>query len=384
MSIRFILSFIAAMVLLFTALSTGSAPLLLGGVVLLLLLLLGVVSVLLARHTLQISTLMNGTMVRRGEDVALTVEVRHGSILPIGPIALEMAATPDAPERTLQLNVAGGKHQRVSLTFHAAHVGLTTPGVKAVQLRDMFGFFSLRMETAQHLGDLLVLPASFPVTELKFSPGDSGLETMARATEDASNPSDIRPYQPGDALKKIHWKLSLRKREIMVRRFEEPVLPEALIIMDCSPPPAKNHPEVQKDLKDSLLETAASVMERLMPGNNTVRLPLTGNYPVECDKSMGLPLILENLARVDFSETDKFERVLLLETRRLRKVGATVVITARLNGAMVDVMTRMRKMGPTLRLYLVTFTPDDPRAVMMVGKLQSAGVEVSYVTPMKM
>lgn len=104
---------------------------------------------------------------------------------------------------------------------------------------------------------------------------------------------------------------------------------------------------------------------------------------MEYEKGMGMPLLLENLARLDFSETDRFERVLLLETRRMRKVGVTVVIAARLNSRMVDVMIRMRKMGPYVRMYLVTFTPDDPLAAPLVSKLQQGGVEVRYVTPVR-
>ena len=82
---------------------------------------------------------------------------------------------------------------------------------------------------------------------------------MARATEDISSPSDIRSYAPGDPMKKIHWKLSLRKQELLVRRFEEPAQPEALILMDCAPPMAED-PELAADLKDALLETAASLL----------------------------------------------------------------------------------------------------------------------------
>ncbi len=85
-----------------------------------------------------------------------------------------------------------------------------------------------------------------------------------------------------------------------------------------------------------------------------------------------------------FSETDRFERVLLMETRRMRKVGSTIVVAARLNGHMVDAMIRMRKMGPYVRLYLVTFTPDDPAVVPMVSKLQQGDVEVRYVRPEQM
>ena len=55
---------------------------------------------------------------------------------------------------------------------------------------------------------------------------------------------------------------------------------------------------------------------------------------------MGLPIALDYLSRVDFSETDRFERVLAMESRRLRKVGCVVVIAARLNIPMVDIMIR--------------------------------------------
>ena len=370
-------------VLLLAAFSTGSAVFLLGAVVLIVLMLAGFVSVWQASRTLTIQSDLSGQTVQRGDDVVLSVTVHHRGFLPIAPIRLELTAAPDMPETSVRLKDAPGKHQRLTLPFHAAHVGVCTPGVKTCTVEDLFGMFSVTKTPEAQQGELLVLPTTFPVEDLSFAPGDSGLETMARATEDVTNPTDVRAYQPGDALKKIHWKLSLRKRELMVRRFEEPVLPEALVLMDCSPPPTWGHPEAEADVRDTLLETAASVVAHQMHSDHSVRLPLLGSHPVEYEKGMGMPLLLENLARLDFSETDRFERVLLLETRRIRKVGVTVVIAARLNSRMVDVMIRMRKMGPYVRLYLVTFTPDDPLAAPLVSKLQQGGVEVRYVTPVR-
>ena len=116
----------------------------------------------------------------------------------------------------------------------------------------MFGFFRMKRRPRLKADELLVLPQVFGVEELTFASGDMGLETMARATEDVSSPSDIRAYAAGDPMKKIHWKLSLRKQELLVRRFEEPALPEALILMDCAPP-ATDDPRLAADLKDTLL-----------------------------------------------------------------------------------------------------------------------------------
>lgn len=381
MKMRLTLPVVMMFALLLAAFSTGSPIFFMAAVLILLAMIWGFVSVWQAARTLTIHSDLSGRTVHRGDNVTLSVTVHHRGFLPIAPILLELAATPDMPETAIRLKDAPGKRQHLTLPFHAAHVGACTPGVKSCTVEDLFGLFSRRIIPHAEQGELLVLPFPFPVEDLTYAPGDSGFETLARATEDVTNPSDVRAYQSGDALKKIHWKLSLRKGELMVRRFEEPVLPEALVLMDCSAPPTWGHPDAEADVRDTLLETAAAVMAQQMRSDHAVRLPLLGAHPVECDKGMGMPLVLENLARLDFSETDRFERVLLLETRRLRKVGATVIISARLNSNMVDVMIRMRRMGPYVRLYLVTFTPDDPRLTPLVSKLQQASIQVRYVTP---
>ena len=372
---------VTALVLLVVAFSTGNVIFLTAAALLLICVLMGFFSVWQAVRTLSVETRLADRLVRRGEDVLLEISVRHQGLLPIAPLTVHLAATPDAPEAELTLRDMPGKRQRLQLPFHAAHIGVSRPGVKAVTVSDLFGLFSVTKAPEVAGSELIVVPTPFEVEALTFAPGDSGLETMARATEDVNNPADVRGYQPGDAMKKIHWKLSLRKRELMVRRFEEPVLPDALVLMDCSAPPKIGHEEAEADMRDALLETAASVMAQTMHTEHAARLPLPGEHPVELYKGMGMPMILENLARADFSETDRFERVLLLETRRMRRVGATVIISARLNSRMVDVMTRMRKMGPYVRFYFVTFTPDAESVLPLISKLQQGLVEVCYVTP---
>ena len=161
-------------------------------------------------------------------------------------------------------------------------------------------------------------------------------------------------------------------------------MPDALILLDCAEPPRQAGVEAMLDVKDALLETAASIMAESTRTEHPARLPLLGRHPIELDKGMGMPAILEALAHVEFLADEPFVRVLQLEMRRMRKVGSTIVITARLNSRMVDAMRSMRRMGPYVRLYLVTFTPEDAPLLPMVSRLQNTGVEVCYVTPMAM
>ena len=366
---------------LLAALSTGSPVLLLPAVLLLLCVLFSLASVLWAAATLRLSGSLDRTAVHRGEPVQLDLRVRHRGLLPISPVTLEISPGPGLPGREIRLRNLPGKLQTLRMPFRADHVGVCSPGVRAWTVEDLLGFFSVRRPVDEELFRLLVLPCTFPTEALPLAPGDPGSEMLARATEDLSAPSDIRSWQPGDPLKKVHWKLSLRKGELLVRKYDEPILKEVLILMDCSRPPSWGHPEAEADLRDALLETAASVFADQQNTDLSVHLPLFGAHPMELEKGMGLPLALENLARLDFSVSDRFERVLVLESRRLRKVGCLVVISARLNSAMVDVMSRMRRLGPALRLYLVTFAPEDPNLLPLIARLQQAGIQVSYVLP---
>lgn len=110
-------------------------------------------------------------------------------------------------------------------------------------------------------------------------------------------------------------------------------------------------------------------------------MPLVGDRPMEYNSRMGMPILLEELARCTFNETEQFERVVRMQLGELKKTGAVVVVTTRLSSALTDLIVRMRRTGPNVRLYLCTFTAEDPAVAPQVNQLQSVGVEVNYVTP---
>ena len=369
--------------LLLCALSMGNRMYLLLSLIIAIAWLMAYVSVRLAEKSVKVSHGLNSVRINRGDTVAMEVSVSHKSILPIAPVSLKMRATSNTPAGTIHLTELGRRKQKVAYRFVAEHVGAMFPGVESFTVSDVFGLFKKEHKPESTGSELLVLPVPFDVEPLTFAAGDMGVETMKRAMEDPSSPSDFRGYQPGDPLKRIHWKMSARKREIMIRQFEEPALPDALVLMDTSAPalPEGTDPFRLSFLQDAVLETAASVVNCQISHENPVRLPLVGDRPMEYHGTMGLPILLEELARVTFNETEKFERVILMQMNDLRKTGAVVIVTTRLTSVLVDLIGRMKRMGPNVRLYLVTFQHKDPVLQGLVGRLQQQGVEVNYVAP---
>ncbi len=367
--------------LLSSALATGNRLLYLLAVLTLLTVGLCLASVLWAASTMQISAESDQESVHRGDHVFLLLRVRHRGWIPIAPVSLELGTLAGTGMREIRLKNLPGRTQTLQMPLHAIHVGVFFSGIRSCTVEDLIGIFERRIIPPDTEYSLTVLPLTFETEPLVMAPGDPGSEIMARATEDLNAPSDIRSYQPGDAMKKIHWKLSLRKGELMVRKFDEPILQETLILMDCSRPPDYGRPEAEADLRDALLETGASLFSDQMKTEHTVRMPLTGKHPVDLDDRMGVPIVFDYLTKVDFSAAERFEQVLMMESRHLGKVGCVAVITARLSGAIVEMMIRMHRMGPNLRLYLVTFVPDDPGTAPLTGRLEHAGIEVAYVIP---
>ena len=381
MKLKLTLPLAVFLMLLTVALCTGSQLFLLLSILILLVVAAAFIAVFWASATLTVDGQLSGETVYRGDDVVLSLRVHHRGLLPVAPLLLELTDPSGNRERDIRLKNMPNKVQSMRLPIHAAHVGVFSVGLHSCTVEDLLGLVRKKVPFQKTSFELLVLPRTFDIEPLKLAPGDPGSELMARATEDLSAPSDVRNYQPGDAMKKIHWKLSLRKRELMVRKFDEPILQDVLILMDCSRPPSWGHPQAEADLRDTLLETAASVLTAQRSTDHQFRLPLLGSHPVDVVKTMGLPIAMDYLSRVDFSETDRFERVLAIESSRLRKVGCVVIISARLNIPMVDIMIRIHRAGPNIRLYLVTFAPDDENVLPLIGRLRQASIEVSYVTP---
>ena len=363
-----LLGLLLGVLLALAAFGTGSALLLILGALCLLVSAYAGISVLWAVHTLHCEADAGEICPVRGDTAKVRLTLRTACPLPLGRITVRLSGSEDSA-----MPVPAGRSAELTAEMAARHVGPFAMNVHSVEVYDLFGLCSAVWLPADQVSAALVLPRTFPVTPLTFAPVDAGLGTMARATEDLGSPADIRKYQSGDPLKRIHWKLSARRRELVVRRYEEPVLHEGLVLLDCA------FAEGEESLRDAVLEAAASVMEEEISRGSTLTLPLMGSRPLQVTTAMGLPAILRHLARAERSADFRFPEFLLQESRLVRTVGAVVVITARLNGLIADLLIQMRRLGPALRLYIITPDPEDERLLPLIARLQQGSVEVCYV-----
>ncbi len=339
----------------------------------------GFVSANLAKNTLHAEQSAMQSSVQRGDTVDIRIGVSSDSFLPIAPVKVCIKDI-SGNENIVEVK---SKSEFAVFPFRAMHVGRYNPGIEYAVVGDIFGLFEYNVDLSVNQGGINVIPRVFDTEEINFGAGDMGAETIKRAQEDLSSPEAIRKYQMGDPLKKIHWKLSLRKQEIVVRQYEEPTLPSTLILMDVAPPHVSQnaHSEVIATLKDAVLETAASIAVDQIRLQNKVKLPILGSDPFVFLSSMGANVLLERLSTVAFDETERFERFIFYEMANIKQAGSVVAITTRLSSNLVEVLSQVAMKGPIVRVYLVSFNAENPAYQSMIAKLESRQVEVRYIIP---
>ena len=364
--------------LLVTALSVSSAGAFLLGAAALLALAVSLLSVLTAMLTCRISQDVTGLQAVRGGTCRYSLRVFMIAPLPIAPLSLTVSL-PSGRKSEFALAARLFGATQSDNEFTCPHVGVFPVGVVQAVFSDCFGLFSFRTAVKEPAAAVTVLPDPRETAPLQYSPGEGETSAAQRSQADRTTPTDTRVWQEGDELGRVHWKLSMRRQELMVHTYETPQRPDALVLLDCSPPPAEGAARAR--MIDALTETCAGVLKTLLDAGHSARLPLEGDAHRELSgqTSEALAPMLHALAQETFSKQTDFARVLMSSSRRMRRTGSTAIITAQLTPQIADVIIALGRMGPHTSLMLITPGAPDERQEKLLYLLRASGVETATV-----
>ena len=381
MSGRLIGALAAMAALLAAGLSTGTRVYYLLFFLLMLMVVYSLASVLWTLFTARASMKGVRPRVERGERLMTILTLEHRSLLPAGELRV-LLNVPGADGGRQEISVSMPPFSRRSFrnVVRCPHRGNYEVGVTAIAATDLFGLFEISRRPRSRLMRVEVYPRSRAVPAMELKASDVGPEFRSRATEDNASPSDVRKWQEGDELKKVHWKLTQRKRELMVRTFEESARPDTLIIPDLSGVTALQ--DLKLTLEDRICEESLSAARAQLEAGFPVRMPLQSRRPQEiAGKSVAdLPGFVDALMRVEFDSPYPYDQVLMLMLQRMQRTGGAVLATRCVTGRTADIAMRMQRSGIQVLLIWVTDALRD-EALEMLERLKMSGVQVRTVDP---
>ena len=209
------------------------------GLLLLVLVVLGVVMAFVVAAPLRGRRSTTRAIVQVGEVYRERITL-GGTNLPIGPrstlLVREQLDDGLVSMSTAETYATVGPHVPpavLDVEALAMHRGRSLVGPVTIRVEDPFGLLRIDRPVVP-AEEVVVVPATTPLAAL-----DTGALAGAVSADEgrvgqggSADDSELRPYRPGDPIRRVHWAQSARRGELHVRQTTQAQPPEAVIALD--------------------------------------------------------------------------------------------------------------------------------------------------------
>ena len=205
----------------------------------------------------------------RKEEVTAELRLKNRSVFPVLRAEIRVSCRnrfhAEKKKESMYVRVDGKNQSRCQLRIASDCCGTLELCVEKAAVWDYLGILRFPVKSGQKESFSVFPPFSpLPVDIGAAIPGPAGESDEFDRQKGGDDPSEIfriRPYQPGDRLQHIHWKMTARADELMVKEFSLPVCCQTAVFLDL-----KGEGEELRNWKnaDAYLETALSLSFRLL------------------------------------------------------------------------------------------------------------------------
>ncbi len=179
--------------------------------------------------------------IAKGEEAQVEIHFLNEGRLPISSVTVEFTCR-DAFDESTYTEIANGVIDAkgssvVKIGMTAEYAGRLTFMVERIKVYDCFHFLCVKVPLEKEWKQMLVKPDIYQVavegTSEALSMDRRGeSHSTDKSGDDVSEVFGIREYRAGDTLHKVHWKLSAKTDELLVKEFSNPMKTALFIFVD--------------------------------------------------------------------------------------------------------------------------------------------------------
>jgi uncharacterized protein (DUF58 family) len=306
-----------------------------------------------------------------GDDVRVELEVEPSSAVP-PPTLVAHETLGRLGERRVDLARAG--RRRFTGTYELTRVPRGRYGFESVRLSAEDPFGLARTETVQTGAQALVVYPRLVALERLFSEGGAHAQEGRRLL--LRRPSgfelhSVREYEQGESLRKVHWRSTAHRGQLMVKEIEDAPRDEVVVLLDGA----------DATTFDVAVRAAGSILLAHMRRKR--RSVLVVNSAAREEQAIGSeaadwPRALEVLAAAE--PTARTPAFALLESAgsAVARSLELVVVTSQVDAPLVDRLVQRALSRRGVSLVYVEATPVPQPGLL---RLQAAGIPVAVVRP---
>lgn len=313
-----------------------------------------------------------------GEDVWVSLAARPDSRVPAPGLTITERIDRFGDQVTA-LSRSGGNYRGTYVLERVPRGRYVVAEAHAI-IDDPFGLARAELDLDAR-GSLLVYPRLVSLDRLFSESGahaQDGRRLLLRRPSGFDLHS-VREYERGESLRKVHWKTTARRGQLMVKELEDAPRDEIAVILDADASAVvADSFDVQVRAAGSILRAHASHSRRVILAVNSAARPSVRVSSLEGDWLAALGL----LAEAEPSATRPVVELLSRESGPASRAIETVVITARLSGALANKLVQRSLAGQGVSIVWIdsaSFAARPTKVEPELLRLQAAGVAVAVV-----
>ena len=192
----------------------------------------------MSRRRFTVRESLSEESITKGDSVQYVFGVRNNGFLPCTSVRVRFKSNSAAIVTDFAdhfFSIGAYKSHRVIFNITAKYRGNFEVGVLGITMYDFLGLFRFEQKHDKTL-NLTVRPRVLDIEGLPLSNAEGGVDHSKNfmAEEDYAVISDLRKYQPTDGYKKIHWKASAKKNELISKNYQNHSRNLTTVIVDNS------------------------------------------------------------------------------------------------------------------------------------------------------
>lgn len=231
---------------------------------------------LFASKKLQYFLEVEQTTVRMGEIVEVKVIVQNKGIFPVtyGKLYFtckNLFAKKNALKSSIKFSLNAKEKKEITISFLGRHCGMAIFTIEKIKIYDYLKIWNWKKKMDKKVS-VSVMPNIQEQEEMLevdiYQNDNNQIEEISenyslhKPGDDVGQIFDIRSYRPGDRAQRIHWKLSSKKQELMVKEFSQPLGGQFEIWFDFYCPIEKDRFHVMDKLFTKLCYIIETLIEQ--------------------------------------------------------------------------------------------------------------------------
>jgi uncharacterized protein (DUF58 family) len=205
---------------------------------------------------------------KKGEVVPISIQIDNPTVFPVSRIKLYLtyknSYSTQKYKKNYVVSVDANTKTSVICSLYSEYAGNLEVSLNYIRVYDYLKLFSLSRKKKTQL-TVAVLPVYYELpqnflTGLHAGTVESDYYSAVKNGDDPSEVFSIREYREGDRQQRIHWKLSRKQNQLMIKEFSEPLNCSVLLFVDLCIPVDIN----RMIFMDSILECALSLSYSLL------------------------------------------------------------------------------------------------------------------------